>query len=418
MSNILNIIKEEERSNILKNLSLILNEKEEVIVRVLPVWNTIILASLVKLTRNRIRFSALQNFIQQHSIPTLELESLKNSVPFSSSDGKIFDYGESLMGILIPDKKSAIASALSQHLSCRSSLVLKGLSVIYTLYGEFLLNEYSSILEDWKGYVEYVSNFKNSIFDENISEKVQKSISEILILSEIFKDSSSGILHLSDDTDAMVSGQEERKAFFLKPIVVITCMFLVFVSAGVYWFMNYKNEDVENINEDIEEIIPLDSLNKLNDSLTKSVIDSNRIKNDSLVTLSWPKGKEFQVPQNSSIVKIHAYLSDSTQTESLQVSCTDLSFDEDTDQLKFVPEYFIKRLVEGLNKYRAVKIKLYTFSANGGSSSTKRGFLFKNRLVGEGLSPRRIEVSSNSNAVKSEPTKSLNEQVLIEFVKE
>lgn len=64
----------------------------------------------------------------------------------------------------------------------------------------------------------------------------------------------------------------------------------------------------------MEEVIPIDSLNKLNDSLTQAVLDSNRIKNDSLFTLNWPDGTQYVVPKKSILVDLHAYLIDSTQT--------------------------------------------------------------------------------------------------------
>ncbi|MHA8050045.1 hypothetical protein V7S79_02910 [Aquirufa sp. ROCK-SH2] len=416
MSNILNIFKEEDKSNILKNLSLILNEKEEVVENILPVWNSIVLASLVKLTRNRIRFSALQNFIQHHPIPSNELSVLLNANTTNVSIEKIVDYGESLMGVLMPDKKSALATAMSQNLSCRSSFVLKGLSLVYAFYGEFLLEEYQTVLIDWKTYVEYFSNYKNSIFNGNVPEKVQKSINEILILSEIYKDSSS-ILSLSDDSDSSVNNQEERRPLLLQPIVIASLIISLLIASGLYFYFNNKSEDIDNSHVDVEEIIPMDSLNKLNDSLTKAVLDSNRIKNDSLVTLVWPKGKEFQVPQNSALVQIHPYLTDSSQVESLQVVCTEFSFNQETEQIIKAPDYFFKRFVEGLNNFKKVKLKLYTFSENGSASALKRGFMLKNRLVGEGLSPKRIEVFTTSNGIKADDSKPLNSQVVFEFQK-
>jgi len=417
MSNILNIIKEEDKNTILKNLSLILNEKEEVVTQILPIWNSIVLASLIKLTHNRIRFLGLQNFIQNQKIPVVDIESLKTSNSINFAQDKIVNYGESLMGILIPDKKSALAALISQNFPCRSSLVLKGLSIIYSLYGEFLLNDYPQILADRKVYVEYFSTLKNSIFDENVSEKIQNSIFEILILSEIFDESSNNLLDISDDSDESISDEVEDKPFYFQPILIGSFILLAIISLIIFWYINKSNEEVENVREDIEEIIPIDSLNKLNDSLTKAVVDSSRIMNDSLQILIWPQGKEFQVPKKSSIIKIHEYLSDSTQTEPLKVSCSEFSFDKETDQIMGAPDYFFIRLVEGLNKYKNIKLKLYTFSDKGISSSIKRGFLLKNRLVGEGLSPKRIEVITSKNTVKSDNTIPLNNQVVFDFQK-
>jgi hypothetical protein len=167
--------------------------------------------------------------------------------------------------------------------------------------------------------------------------------------------------------------------------------------------------------EDIE-VIPIENLSKLSDSLTKSVLDSNRITSDS-IRISWPKGKEFSVSKTSILVKIHEYLNDSTQKEGFQSSCNEISFDKDSDQIISGNDYFFMRLVEGLNRYRNIKIRLYTFSEKGYESALKRGFLLKNRMVGEGLSPKRIEVKVEKNQSPELDVKGTNEQFVLELIK-
>jgi hypothetical protein len=68
---------------------------------------------------------------------------------------EISQYGEGLIGILIPDKKSAIAMLISRELGCKSSSFLKGLSVVFGLYGFKLKEEDYDSLKDWKTFAEF-----------------------------------------------------------------------------------------------------------------------------------------------------------------------------------------------------------------------------------------------------------------------
>jgi hypothetical protein len=54
-------------------------------------------------------------------------------------------------------------------------------------------------------------------------------------------------------------------------------------------------------------------------------------------------------------------------------------------------------MAEGLNKYKDVSLKILVQSGKDDRASLKRGFVIKNRLVGEGLSPARMEVKTGES---------------------
>lgn len=415
MNDNFDILKEEEKALVITNLSSLLGQEEDLIRQLYPIWNSIALASILKLSRNRIRYSALQNYILKNTLPKNDLELFIHSQGNKFSSESICNYGESLMGILIPDKKSALANAMSNDLHCRSSLILKGLSVVYALYGQFLTIDGTELLDDWKSFVEYFGDFKNNLFDSTVPHRVQKSISEILLLSEIYKEST--LLGISEDNDLLLTPLVKKENIFVRSKWAIVAVLSILVLSGLTYFMVNKNADVEIVNSDIDEVIPIDSLNRLNDSLTKAVLDSTQLKKDSLITLTWPKGKEFQIPSSSTLVDIHSYLSDSTKLEGIKLPCFEISFDDNTDQIVSRNEYIFKRLAEGLNRYNKVNLIIYTFSDNGAESALKRGFYLKNRLVGEGVSPKRLEVKTGKSGVEKDNSKASKDQIILEFKK-
>ncbi|MFM7020502.1 MAG: hypothetical protein ACKOXC_06855, partial [Aquirufa sp.] len=360
----------------------------------LPVWESIILGSSLKLIRNQIRFNALSNFIQHKPIPSKEIEVIFLTPSSPVNWDKIISYGEGLFGILMPDKKSAIALLLSREMGAKSSALLKGLTLFFGLYGFRLKQEDYSALKDWKAYGEYFSGLKQQFF-VLCPAKIQLGVSEILLLSDILRVDTGALLTYADDQDPIVDGN------WLQNLTVSTFIYMLIIlvlGGGVIWYTAFRSTDSEEVATETEEIIPVDSLNKLNDSLTRAVLDSTKLRSDSLTTLSWPNGKDFDVPKNSVIVGIHQYLSDSTQTDALELAASELVFNEKTDLLDKPVDYVFKRMAEGLNKYKDVSLKILVQSGKDDRASLKRGFVIKNRLVGEGLSPARMEVKTGESS--------------------
>jgi hypothetical protein len=147
----------------------------------------------------------------------------------------------------------------------------------------------------------------------------------------------------------------------------------------------------------------------LNDSLTKAVLDSSKAKNDSLVTLVWPEGKPFEVPKESIIVAFHAYISDSTAVAPLDLACTELAFSEKTELLETPKTYLFKQMASGLNKFKEVDVQIQVSSEKGPNIAKEHAYVLKNRLVGEGLNPKRISVATLPN--------SSNNQIIFSFKK-
>lgn len=384
------VINAEEKSIILNRLASYLNEPLEKVEELYPVWESIILGSLLKLVRNRIRFNALYNFILQKSAPISDIEAFLSEDKRKFDEDLILSYGEGMMGILIPDKKSAIAMLLSREMGAKSSAILKGLTLFFGLYGYRLKQEEYNALKDWKAYGEYFLALKQQFY-VLCPAKIQLGVSEILLLSDILRVDTGALLTYSDEQEPLSEGG------LLENLTLNTFVYMLIIlvlGGGVIWYTAFRSSESEDVIAETEEIIPIDSLSKLNDSLTRAVLDSTKLRADSLTSLVWPKGTAFDVPKNSVLVSLHQYLSDSTQTEPIELVANEFVFNQQTDLLDKPVDYIFKRTAEGLNRYKEASLKILVNAEKDERASLKRGFVIKNRLVGEGLSPARIEVKS------------------------
>jgi hypothetical protein len=401
------VVDVDQRGLLVQQLAVFTGEKEAKIEELLPVWEAILLGGLLKLVRNRIRFNALYNFILQKPIPEQRMQSFLSSTNGIEMD-EILRYGEGMMGILIPDKKSAIAMILSRSLNCKSSSFLKGLSVVFSLYGLRLKEVDYPALKDWKSFGEYFIDQKDDL-NALCSTKVLLAISEIMLLSDILKLEMTHLDHMEDDREIPAN------RFQLKHLIYVIGILLV--SGLVIWYTNFRADEEILMNPELEELIPVDSLTKLNDSLTRAVLDSNALKNDSISRLTWPDGSLFEVPKKSILVSLHTYLLDSTALAPLELLANEVHFDVASDALPASDAYLFKLMASALNKSKQVDVKVVAFSDSGDKLALKRGFIVKNRLVGEGLSQKRIEVSNVTADYAPDPSFASSNQVLFIFSK-
>jgi hypothetical protein len=410
MGELFGVIQEDLRVNVIRRVSLFIGEPEPKVEELVPVWDAIILGGLLKLIRNRIRFNALHNYILQKPIPRVAIEELKAGNATKSQLEEISQYGEGLIGILIPDKKSAIAMFTSREFGCKSSSFLKGLSVIFGLYGYKLKDEDYDSLKDWKSFAEFFI-VKKGDFSILCPTNLRFAISDILLLSDVLKLDPETLVYLTDNQER--DDVKSKSTLFDQKNLIYIIITLI-LSGFTIWYTLFKSVAEPEISTDlVEDVIPVDSLNKLNDSLTQAVLDSNRIKKETLFTLNWPDGTQVEVPKESILVDLHTYLMDSTQTSPLELICQELVFDENTNLLLKPTDYFFKQLSIQMNKSKNVDVQISAISINNYKSSFKRGFIIKNRLVGEGLSFKKISVHAGVESTDSQG----NSQVKFIFTK-
>jgi hypothetical protein len=253
-------------------------------------------------------------------------------------------------------------------------------------------------LRDFKSFGDYYQPVKNDFY-ALAPAKIQVVLIDVLVLKDVFKGDSTV-------NDEPYSPSDNNSARNYKLIAGVILGILV---VGIALFFGLRKEEVVAEKEETDQIIPIDSLNKLNDSLTKAVLDTAKTKSDSLTTLVWPGGTPFEVPKESIVVAFHAYASDSTVTNPLDLTCNELDFSEKTELLSSPKTYLFKRIVDGMNKFKEVDVQIQVASDKGVVLAKEHAYVVKNRLVGEGLNPKRITIATLPN--------SLNNQIIFRFKK-
>ncbi len=400
MSQVFTLTTPEEKAFFSKRLADLCTEKQDKVMELIPAFEAVVLGSVLKLFRNRIRFNALYNFMLAKSAPQDDVAKLVSSGKGMPDYDLMYRFGEGVMGILLPDKKSAVATLLGGQLGVKSSTIIKGLTLSYALYG-YRLKEFDyDALRDFKSFGEFYQPSKNDFY-VLAPTKIQVALIDILVLKDILKGDSVVFEESFSPADDSV---KRNYSIFLISLVAGAL-----IVASILFFVNRSSEEVPLDKEETSEIIPIDSLAKLNDSLTKAVLDSAKVKSDSLVSLAWPEGKPFQIPKESMIVAFHAYLTDSTVVTPLDLTCTELDFSDKTELLASPKTYLFKQIAAGMNKFKDVDVQVQVSSEKGPSTAKEHAYVLKNRLVGEGLNQKRITVATLPN--------SSNNQIIFSFKK-
>jgi hypothetical protein len=400
MSQVFTLTTPEEKAFFSKRLADLCTEKQDKVMELIPAFEAVVLGSVLKLFRNRIRFNALYNFMLAKSAPQDDVAKLVSSGKGMPDYDLMYRFGEGVMGILLPDKKSAVATLLGGQLGVKSSTIIKGLTLSYALYG-YRLKEFDyDALRDFKSFGEFYQPSKNDFY-VLAPTKIQVALIDILVLKDILKGDSVVFEESFSSADDSV---KRNYSIFLISLVAGAL-----IVASILFFVNRSSEEVPLDKEETSEIIPIDSLAKLNDSLTKAVLDSAKVKSDSLVSLAWPEGKPFQIPKESMIVAFHAYLTDSTVVTPLDLTCTELDFSDKTELLASPKTYLFKQIAAGMNKFKDVDVQVQVSSEKGPSTAKEHAYVLKNRLVGEGLNQKRITVATLPN--------SSNNQIIFSFKK-
>lgn len=389
MSQVFRLTTPEEKAFFAKRLADLCTEKQEKVLELIPAFEAVVLGSVLKLFRNRIRFNALYNFMLAKSAPQEDVAKLVSSGKGMPDYDLMYRFGEGVMGILLPDKKSAVATLLGGQLGAKSSTIIKGLTLSYALYG-YRLKEFDyDALRDYKSFGEYYLP-ASSDFYTLAPAKIQLALVDILVLRDVLK----GDNFVFDEPFVAVDDRPSRNYKLISGVIAGIAL----LSLGLFFTFRSDSSEVVVVKDDTDQIIPIDSLNKLNDSLTKAVVDSAKVSNDSLVTLVWPEGKPFQVPKESMIVAFHTYLTDSTLVTPLDLTCTELDFSDKTELLASPKTYLFKQIASGMNKFKDVDVQVQVASEKGVIVAKEHAYVLKNRLVGEGLNQKRISVATLPNS--------------------
>ena len=255
----------------------------------------------------------------------------------------------------------------------------------------FLVNEFNSKYYSYSKTLE----FKELAFKLNI--QFDDTNSSILEPSSIH-------IFISRLKSILIS-----KSFWMMGFVLLSLLSLM-----VYWFVDRKPSNSGNPSN---EIIEKQELELLKDSLELERLKALKFKEDSTYQYQLDEDHTIDLIASSSLVSVIEFLNDpSIQNDTLAIMAFEIGFSSVNDELIENREGFLRDIYRILYYNNHSEILIKAFSEFGNKSAERRSFFLKNRLVGEGISGKRIKIDSNY-LPKPDPEFSLNSQISIRVTK-
>lgn len=366
----------------------------ETINEILETCNLSIYAGLYKITGNPYSLNLLNKKLQAIKIDDYD----------SLTYEQVFGIGQPVVNFIFGNLKSAvIIDGASTHRL--SNKVFE--EILAYLFGICLIKIQKDYQFSLKQTEELV-NFINESFDSKYREapsKFQKIIQILNFTYEVHESFSVGASSFS----IFLS---RAKSIILSRIFWVLAFILFFASFLVLNFL--KSQEEENIAE--KKSLNEKRLEFLKDSLNEAKIKTEILNNDSVETFFLGENQTINIAKSSSLHQIIQYLADSTQKEPLELMVYELRFSNSNDEISEINPQYLADLNRILSYYSSVTIYLKAFSDNGQSSAEKRALFLKNRLIGEGLSVKRIQIMAQSSS-SANPLYSTNSQVFFKLTK-
>ncbi len=255
----------------------------------------------------------------------------------------------------------------------------------------FLVNEFNSKYYSYSKTLE----FKELAFKLNIQ----------------FDDTNSSIL---EPSSIHIFISRLKSILISKSFWMMGFVLLCLLSLMVYWFVDRKPSNSGNPSN---EIIEKQELELLKDSLELERLKALKFKEDSTYQYQLDEDHTIDLIASSSLVSVIEFLNDpSIQNDTLAIMAFEIGFSSVNDELIENREGFLRDIYRILYYNNHSEILIKAFSEFGNKSAERRSFFLKNRLVGEGISVKRIKIDSNY-LPKPDPEFSLNSQISIRVTK-
>lgn len=225
-----------------------------------------------------------------------------------------------------------------------------------------------------------------------------------------------------DDTNSSILESSTIHIFLsrLKSILIsksfwmIGFIFLCLISLIVYWLIEKNPSKSDNSSH---EIIEKQEIDALKDSLELERLKAFKFKEDSTYQFQLDEDHTIDLKASSSLVPVIEFLNDpSIQNDTLAIMAFEIGFSSVNDELTENREGFLRDIYRILYYNNHSEILIKAFSEFGNKSAERRSLFLKNRLVGEGISVKKIKIDSNY-LPKPDPEFSLNSQISMRVTK-
>ena len=436
----------------------ILGEKEEKVKIALEGLVPTFVGGLMKRASNEAGATTLLNVVKKNNNDGNIVEQLDLLLKNKESFGGFVEKGNSVVSMLLPDKKSSIATMISQFAGVRNSSATALLSVVAPLVIGKLGSLVTSQGLDKTGLANVILDQRSILLDET-PENLQPKMIDVLglatFMSEEIKPVQFATGTIKSNTTQTITPKkaiENRPVTYsdkdydadesagmtmpkwLIPTVLIAVVLggLGYFAATYDWSKLRGDSSVETDASQTEQVtnaqidttnLPKDTIVAKADSVIKSVASSTK-----MLGISLPNGQKLDLAEGTFNYKFAKYLTDSSAKVNQTFTFDNLNFESNTPNLVAGSDKTVQDLAKIMAAYPRVQVKLTGHTDNTGDSlqnrklSLKRAFAVKNLLVANGIQDLRIDFTGrgSSNPIASnanEEGKAKNRRIEVKVVK-
>ncbi len=437
----------------------ILGEKEEKVKIALEGLVPTFVGGLMKRASNEAGATTLLNVVKKSNNDGNIVEQLDLLLKNKENFANFVEKGNSLVSMLLPDKKSSIATMISQFAGVRNSSATSLLSVVAPLVVGKLGSLITSQGLDKTGLANVILDQKSILLDET-PESLQPKMIDVLGLATFMSEEikpvqfATGIIKsnttqtitpkkaienrpvtYSDKDYDLQGGSGMSTPKWLLPTILIAAVLggLGYFATTYDWSKLRSNSTIESETSQTEQVtnaqidttnLPKDTLISKVDSVVALIADS-AIK---MVGINLPNGQKLDLAEGTFNYKFAKYLSDSSSKVNQTFTFDNLNFEVNTPNLVAGSDKTIQDLAKIMVAYPRVQVKLTSHTDNAGDSlqnrklSLKRAFTVKGLLIANGVQDLRIDFTGrgSSNPIASNATedgKAKNRRIEVKVVK-
>ncbi len=437
----------------------ILGEKEEKVKIALEGLVPTFVGGLMKRASNEAGATTLLNVVKKSNNDGNIVEQLDLLLQNKENFAGFVEKGNSLVSMLLPDKKSSIATMISQFAGVRNSSATALLSVVAPLVVSKLGNLVTSQSLDKTGLANVILDQRSILLDET-PENLQPKMIDVLglatFMSEEIKPVQFAAGTIKSNTTQTITpkkaienrpvtysdkdydsqeGSGMSMSKWLLPTILIAAVLggLGYFAATYDWSKSRSSSTMEVDTSQTEQVTnaQIDTTNLSKDSITTKVdstvssVSSSLIK---MIGINLPNGQKLDLAEGTFNYKFAKYLTDSSAKVNQTFTFDNLNFEPNTPNLVAGSDKTVQDLAKIMAAYPRVQLKLTGHTDNTGDSlqnrklSLKRAFAVKNLLVANGIQDLRIDFTGkgSSNPIASnanEEGKAKNRRIEVKVVK-
>ena len=435
----------------------LLGEKEDKVKTAIEGLIPTFVGGLMKRASNEAGATTLMNVVKKGNHDGSIIEQIGNLVNNKDSFAQVVEKGNGLVSMLLPDKKSSIATMISQFAGVRNSSATSLLSIVAPIVVGKLGKMVTTQNLDKAGLANTLLDQRSILLDET-PENLQTKMIDVLGLSTFLSEeikpvqfAPGGIKANGVPTPPVSKPTEHREVTYsnkdyegeggsgmsipkwLLPTVLIAAVLGgVGYFAATYDWSSLSSSNVEPDSAQLEQVTnaTIDTTNLTKDSAAVKIDSSAAVTvpSTTAIGVSLPNGQKIDLAEGSFNYKFAKYLTDSSAKVNQSFTFDNLNFESNTNTLVAGSEKTVQDLAKIMTAYPRVQVKLTGYTDNTGDSlqnrklSFKRAFAVKNLLVANGVKDLRIDFIGKgaSNPIASNATeegKAKNRRIELKVVK-